>query len=106
MSLSKVICKHRLNNNFDELNDDYFDQIISLIVDLPENKIPSQLIDGNWLMKTTNIGQGQKLGRLKEWLYRIQVENDLTNISDINRYLAKIQWQNSDFKSWPRMSLQ
>ncbi|MEC7177973.1 MAG: hypothetical protein VXW28_01620 [Candidatus Thermoplasmatota archaeon] len=106
LSLSKVICKHRLNNNFDELNDDYFDQIISLIVDLPENKIPSQLIDGNWLMKTTNIGQGQKLGRLKEWLYRIQVENDLTNISDINRYLAKIQWQNSDFKSWPRMSLQ
>ena len=106
LSLSKVICKHRLNNNFDELNDDYFDQIISLIVDLPENKIPTQLIDGNWLMKTTNIGQGQKLGRLKEWLYRIQVENDLTDISDINRYLAKIQWQNSDFKSWPRMSLQ
>ena len=57
-------------------------------------------------MKTTNIGQGQKLGRLKEWLYRIQVENDLTDISDINHYLAKIHWQNSDFESWPRMSLQ
>ena len=57
-------------------------------------------------MKTTNIGQGQKLGRLKEWLYRIQIENDLSEISDINRHLAKIHWQNSDFESWPRMSLQ
>ena len=106
LMLSKVICKYRLNNNFNEINVEFFDQILSLIVDLPKNKIQSQLIDGNWLMKTTNIGQGQKLGRLKEWLYRIQIENDLSDISDINRYLAKIQWHNSDFESWPRMSLQ
>ena len=106
LMLSKVICKYGLNKNVHEINVDFFDQIVSLIVDLPKNKIQSQLIDGNWLMKTTNIGQGQKLGRLKEWLYRIQIENDLSEISDINRYLAKIQWHNSDFESWPRMSLQ
>ena len=106
LMLSKVICKYGLNKNLHDINVDFFDQIVSLIVDLPKNKIQSQLIDGNWLMKTTNIGQGQKLGRLKEWLYRIQIENDLSEISDINRYLAKIQWHNSDFESWPRMSLQ
>ena len=86
-------------------NIENLDKSSILIVDLPKNKIQSQLIDGNWLMKTTNIGQGQKLGRLKEWLYRIQIENDLSEISDINRYLVKIQWHNSDFESWPRMSL-
>ena len=96
LMLSKVICKYGLNKSLHDINVDFFDQIVSLIVDLPTNKIQSQLIDGNWLMKTTNIGQGQKLGRLKEWLYRIQIENDLSDISDINRYLAKIQWQNSD----------
>ena len=64
------------------------------------------MIDGNWLMKATNIKQGQKLGRLKEWLYRIQIENNLTDVSEINLHLAKIQWQNDDFESWPRMVLE
>ena len=65
-----------------------------------------QLIDGNWLMNTTKLKQGQKLGRLKEWLYRIQIENDLTQISEINLCLVKIQWQNGDFERWPKMSLE
>jgi hypothetical protein len=56
-------------------------------------------------MSATNLGQGQKLGRLKEWLYRIQIENNLTELSEINLHLAKVQWQNDDFSSWPRMSL-
>ena len=57
-------------------------------------------------MRETNLGQGQKLGRLKEWLFRIQIENDLTDVSEITLQLAKIQWQNDDFESWPRMSLE
>jgi hypothetical protein len=85
---------------------DYFDELYSLIVNLPQNKFDQQLIDGNWLMKATNIEQGQKLGRLKEWLYRIQIENNLTKISEINLHLAKIQWQNTDFELWPRMVLE
>jgi hypothetical protein len=76
-----------------------------LLADLPKNKHEKQIIDGNWLMSATNLGQGQKLGRLKEWLYRIQIENNLTELSEINLHLAKIQWQNDDFSSWPRMSL-
>ena len=104
--LSKTFCKYQLHNNFTDIDDTYFDQIISLLADLPKNKLEKQIIDGNWLMRETNLGQGQKLGRLKEWLFRIQIENDLTDVSEITLQLAKIQWQNDDFESWPRMSLE
>ena len=104
--LSKTICKYQLHIKFNDLTPDYFDELYSLIVNLPQNKFDQQLIDGNWLMKATNIKQGQKLGRLKEWLYRIQIENNLTKISEINLHLAKIQWQNTDFELWPRMVLE
>jgi tRNA nucleotidyltransferase (CCA-adding enzyme) len=104
--LSKAFCKYELHNNFNDIDDNYFNQIISLLADLPKNKLEKQIIDGNWLMRETNLGQGQKLGRLKEWLFRIQIENDLTDVSEITLQLAKIQWQNDDFESWPRMSLE
>ena len=104
--LSKAFCKYELHNNFTDIDDNYFDQIISLLADLPKNKLEKQIIDGNWLMRATNLGQGQKLGRLKEWLFRIQIENDLTDVSEMTLQLAKIQWQNDDFESWPRMSLE
>ena len=104
--LSKTFCKYELHNNFTDIDDNYFNQIISLLADLPKNKLEKQIIDGNWLMRATNLRQGQKLGRLKEWLFRIQIENDLTDLSEIALQLAKIQWQNDDFESWPRMSLE
>ncbi len=104
--LSKTFCKYELHNNFTDIDDNYFNQIISLLADLPKNKLEKQIIDGNWLMRETNLGQGQKLGRLKEWLFRIQIENDLTDVSEITLQLAKIQWQNDDFESWPRMLLE
>lgn len=104
--LSRTFCKFGLYNNFNDIDYYYYDQIISLLTDLPENKLGKQIIDGNWLMTATNLKQGQKLGRLKEWLFRIQIENDLTEVSEISLHLAKIQWQNDDFDSWPRMSLQ
>ena len=104
--LSKTFCMYELHNNFTDINHNFFNQIISLLADLPKNKLEKQIIDGNWLMRATNLRQGQKLGRLKEWLYRIQIENDLTDVSEISLHLAKIQWQNDDFDSWPRMSLE
>ena len=106
ISLSKTLCKFRLHQNFIDVDHNYFDEILSLLADLPKNKHEKQIIDGNWLMRETNLGQGQKLGRLKEWLFRIQVENNLTDVSEITLHLAKIQWQNADFDSWPRMSLE
>ena len=104
--LSKTICQYDLHSNFNDVTPVYFDKLLSLLVDLPQNKFDYQLIDGYWLMKATNIEQGQKLGRLKEWLYRIQIENNLSQTSEINLYLAKIQWQNTDYELWPRMVLQ
>ena len=104
--LNKTICRYELHNNFNDVTPGYFDKISSLLIDLPLNKFDRQLIDGNWLMRATNIEQGQKLGRLKEWLYRIQIENNLTEISEINLHLAKIHWQNTDFELWPRMALE
>ena len=67
--------------------------------------VRNQIVDGNWIMANTKIKQGRKLGRLKEWLYRIQIENDLATIAEIELVLVKLHWEKSDFESWPRMKL-
>jgi len=104
--LSKIFDQHDIIDFHNFSKQSYFTKIIHEIENLPPLKCQEQLIDGKWLMATTNIEQGQKLGRLKEWLYRIQIENDLEKVSEIEEILATLQWQSSDFNSWPRMSLE
>ena len=36
----------------------------------------SQIIDGNWLMQRTGLPPGITLGKLKDWLFRIQIERE------------------------------
>ena len=60
-----------------------------------------ELADGNWLMQNTNVREGRRLGRLKQWLFRIQIENNLQNISEIRLALTKIDWNQEDFENWP-----
>ncbi|MDP6869212.1 MAG: CCA tRNA nucleotidyltransferase [Candidatus Poseidoniaceae archaeon] len=61
------------------------------------------IIDGKWLMKRTNLEPGNKLGRLKEWLHRIQIERNLKHESEIEAVLCTIPWQHGDPNEWPKM---
>jgi tRNA nucleotidyltransferase (CCA-adding enzyme) len=61
------------------------------------------LADGNWIMNQTGLSKGIRLGRLKSWLFTIQIERDLTDISQIERVLSTLSWQNSDISNWPEL---
>ena len=79
--------------------------IIDEIQKLKPLKKDRQIIDGHWLMAATNLPKGERLGRLKEWLYRLQIEHDLSTIHEVSELLCKIQWMDVDFQSWPKLSL-
>jgi len=61
------------------------------------------ILDGNVLMKLTSINSGPKLGYLKSWLHRIQIERDLQNEQQMIQILSTIIWQNSDGEDWPKV---
>lgn len=61
------------------------------------------LVDGEWIMKRSGLTAGIKLGRLKEWLHRIQIERGLSTKDDIENVLCTIPWQHGDPKEWPRV---
>ena len=60
------------------------------------------LIDGDWLMEKTGLGPGIKLGRLKDWLFRIQIERGYTEVSQIETALCTTSWTHGDPKEWPK----
>ena len=64
----------------------------------------SPLIDGNLLSSLTGIEPGRKLGRLKDWLHRIQVEGDIENRESVISMLDEIHWEDSEFEDWPVLS--
>ena len=69
--------------------------------DLRAGKAP--LIDGNLLSRVTGLEPGRKLGRLKEWLHRIQVEEDIENKDSLLLRLGEIGWEESEFEDWPTL---
>ena len=73
---------------------------------LPIEKLNTDLeplADGNWIMNQTGLTKGIRLGRLKSWLYTIQIERDLTSISQIERVLSTLSWKNGDVDNWPQL---
>ncbi|MBT5183790.1 MAG: CCA tRNA nucleotidyltransferase [Euryarchaeota archaeon] len=61
------------------------------------------LVDGEWLMKKTKFEPGMKLGRLKDWLYRIQIERGYTSIAQMETALCTIPWNEGDSSQWPKV---
>ena len=53
-------------------------------------------------MQRTGLSPGIKLGRLKDWLFRIQIERGYENLEQMETALCTIPWQNGDPKLWPR----
>ncbi len=61
------------------------------------------IIDGRWLMERTNLGPGKKLGRLKEWIHRIQIERNLSTVEQLETILCSLPWQSGDPNDWPKV---
>ena len=62
------------------------------------------LVDGGWIMERTGLEKGVKLGSLKEWLWKLQIERGATTREDMEAILRDIDWQNSDVDTWPTFS--
>ena len=56
-------------------------------------------------MQNTDITEGRRLGRLKQWLFRLQIENDFRTLSDVRLALTKIDWTQEDFENWPLLEM-
>lgn len=62
------------------------------------------LVDGHWLMARTSIGQGMRLGRLKQWLHRRQIEEDVTTIEGMEALLIRTPYEHGAIEDWPTPS--
>ncbi|MBH32837.1 MAG: hypothetical protein CMB75_00310 [Euryarchaeota archaeon] len=62
------------------------------------------LVDGHTLVKETLLEPGVRLGRLKDFLHRIQVERGLSSKSEVLSLISEIDWENDDPSSWPKMT--
>ncbi len=62
------------------------------------------LIDGNTLSQQTGLAAGVRLGRLKSWLHRIQIEGDVKDAADLLTMLDVLPWQEGDCDDWPTVA--
>ena len=65
---------------------------------------PGALVDGSRISEITGLEGGKRLGRLKDWLHRIQVERDLSSEEEVVGLLAEFDWKNSNFEEWQGLS--
>jgi tRNA nucleotidyltransferase (CCA-adding enzyme) len=59
------------------------------------------LVDGHLLSASSELPFGRRLGRLKEWLFRIQIEQDLASSEEVLTLLGILDWRATDPESWP-----
>ena len=105
--LGKIILLHNIKINNEKIDlfsiEDLEERLVNLR-DLDKQKTDGEPIaDGNWIMNQTGLSKGIRLGRLKSWLHTIQIERDITEISQIERILSTLSWENSDFNQWPQL---
>ncbi len=79
------------------------EEVITLLASLPANVAgDAPLADGHWIAEMTGLSKGIKLGRLKEWLHRIQIEEDLPTLAEVEARLKQLEWQDGEPTEWPR----
>tara|TARA_B100001113_G_scaffold44797_1_gene31647 strand:+ start:3764 stop:5014 length:1251 start_codon:yes stop_codon:yes gene_type:complete len=65
---------------------------------------PDPLVNGELLIAETGLKPQMRLGRLKGWLHRKQIEMDLDDIEDVLELLNDIDWENSNPEEWLPLS--
>ena len=62
------------------------------------------MVDGEYLMKITGLEAGIRLGRLKGWLHRRQIEENLQSTEEVIALLDTLDWENEEPTTWPSLS--
>tara|TARA_Y100000589_G_scaffold211616_1_gene199519 strand:- start:13246 stop:14595 length:1350 start_codon:yes stop_codon:yes gene_type:complete len=62
------------------------------------------IVDGHQLSNVSDLPSGRRLGRLKEWLFRLQIDQDLSTDTEVLAWLGIIDWQTSNPEDWPEVS--
>ena len=44
----------------------------------------------------------RKLGRLKEWLWKEQIEREAKTLDEMEAILREIDWEGTEVDAWPR----
>ena len=72
--------------------------------DQPHSAGNKPLIDGEKLMQVTGLEAGIRLGRLKGWLHRRQIEENLSEVDEVISMLGTIDWETQDPGSWSALA--
>ena len=62
------------------------------------------IIKGERLALVTGLPPGPRLGRLKGWLHRRQIEEAARTEEDVLQFLSQIDWESSDYQEWGALS--
>ena len=60
------------------------------------------LVDGRWLMQRTGLPSGRRLGRLKGWVHRLQIERGLSTTVEVETILNTLPFVHGDPETWPQ----
>ena len=83
-------------------NDTLFNKNIE---ELGDEEIRLQpILNGNKISDITGIKPGPRLGNLKDWLFRIQIEQNILQEDDMVEVLNRINWKDTEIESWPKLS--
>ena len=83
-------------------NDTLFNKNIE---ELGDEEIRLQpILNGNKISDITGIKPGPRLGYLKDWLFRIQIEQNILQEDDMIEVLNRINWKDTEIESWPKLS--
>ena len=88
---------------------EYFGDIGAELIQASSNVQPNSvgnkpLIDGEKLMQVTGLEAGIRLGRLKGWLHRRQIEENLSEVDEVISMLGTIDWETEDPESWSTLA--
>ena len=87
------------------LNPTMSEEVEASLKNMPPLKAGNEpLVDGHLLASATGLPSGRRLGRLKDWLYRVQIEQDLASTDEVLALLEVLDWVATDPESWPEMS--
>ena len=80
-------------------------EFIEASSDVQPNSVGNKpLIDGEKLMQVTGLEAGIRLGRLKGWLHRRQIEENLSGVDEVISMLDTLDWESEDPESWPALA--
>ena len=93
--------REEVKQYFGELGFDFIEASSNIEPQKAGNK---PLIDGERLMDVTGLEAGVRLGRLKGWLHRRQIEENLSEADEVISMLETLEWETEDPKSWPTLA--